>query len=210
MKMKLLEIVSILLICFFLSGCDMQDIWSQPSAFGLPLGVVFVIWWAVTMINNNNNRNAENLRSDVATESKPRSTSSNLVSCKTCGKSVSKNANTCPHCGEPNFKTVSHTTRSQKPSVVKPPFDYKKHKTKSPKYYKERNLRKRKNKDSGIARRKQMALPNYYYHDVANNEVKGPLNQTVLYDLEATNEIDELTQVCKEGLSDWITWGEIK
>lgn len=194
----------------------MQDIWSQPSAFGLPLGVVVVIFWAITMINNNNNRNAENLRSDVATESKPRSTSSNLVNCKTCGESVSKNANTCPHCGEPNFKPFSQSqSQSLKPhstlhSRGRVRISDVEKLSGEQKYYKERNLRKRKNKDSGTARRKRIALPNYYYHDVANNEVKGPLHQTALCDLEAKNEIDYLTQVCKEGSNDWIPWGEIK
>ncbi|MDC0201309.1 DUF4339 domain-containing protein [Verrucomicrobia bacterium] len=191
----------------------MQDVWSQPSAFGLPLGVVFIIFWAVTMINNNNDKNAENLRSDSASKSKSRATSSNLVNCRTCGRDVSKNVTACPHCGEPNFKPVSHVTRShhvtrsQKPSVVK---THQKYKTKSPEYYKERNLRKRKNKDFGEAMRKQIALSSYYYYDVVNNEVKGPLAKQDLGVLEARNEIDELTQVCKEGSSDWIAYKEIK
>jgi len=51
---------------------------------------------------------------------------------------------------------------------------------------------------------------NYYYHDAVNNQVKGPLAKEDLGVLETRNEIDELTQVCKEGSSDWITYKEIK
>lgn len=42
-------------------------------------------------------------------------TNPNLVSCKTCGQSISKNAKTCPHCGEENRTT---TTAAKAPGFL--------------------------------------------------------------------------------------------
>jgi ankyrin repeat protein len=34
-----------------------ESAWDQPSAFGLPLGVVMLVFWAVMMLKNDNNNN---------------------------------------------------------------------------------------------------------------------------------------------------------
>ena len=100
--MRFLKISFLLLaICFLLTSCD-QEFWSQPGAFGLPLGVVMMCVWMVVMIRGGSNK-TETESSDLG--------SSNLIECNTCNQKVSKNANTCPHCGEPNFQPP--ITRSQ-------------------------------------------------------------------------------------------------
>jgi len=197
-----IKLFLIFVVCVFLAGCDSQEFWSQPSLFGLPLGVILFSFWILGVLNKNNTSNNSSpdrkrstikeyspAKSDSADEKwrkwneargKP-SISPNLVECKTCQKKVSKNAESCPHCGEPDFKKI----KVQK--MEPPPLRMIDTKIDPP----------------------ESKAKNYFIHDISTNEVKGPFTANEMVTLEANNVIDEMTQVCEQGSSHWNNWGDV-
>ncbi|MDA7681342.1 DUF4339 domain-containing protein [Verrucomicrobiales bacterium] len=126
--MRFLSVIFIFLICFFLTGCVLgsDDIWSRPSVFGLPLGVVLMIFLAIRWLNINNDENTERLinqNNKKSGKSTKKREDFRSVYCRFCGLLTLSKYRKCSRCGKANFKPVKPLGASKAAAQEK----YKKH-----------------------------------------------------------------------------------
>ena len=199
---KSLAITSLIVLCFFLTGCEID--WSMPSLFGLPLGVVVFAFWILTMLNQNQNSGNQS-----ETPPKPRSSSTssyrspNLTRCKTCRKDVSKNAEACPYCGEPDFNTSKNakSTSQKKIDNRRAGEAMRKQMSAQEESSRVRISPTQSQKSNETLRRR--GSPRYYYYDEISGNVIGPHSKAEMARFRFENRLNDETQVTKEGIEQW-------